>query len=90
MLHEGNNPRASVAQILMTMAAFVVVVAGMRAASQLLVPFLLAAFIAIISSPPLFWLQRKGLPSGLSILVVVLCILGAPDNFDNLLSNSIS
>ncbi|MBW1803418.1 MAG: AI-2E family transporter [Deltaproteobacteria bacterium] len=75
MLLKGNEPRASVAQILMTLAAFVVVIAGMRAASQLLVPFLLAAFIAIISSPPLFWLQRKGLPAWLSLLIVVLVIL---------------
>jgi len=39
---------------LITGAAFVVVVAGMQAAASLLIPFLLAAFIAIICLPPLY------------------------------------
>jgi len=62
-------------QILLTIAAFVVVVAGMIAAKAILVPFLLAAFIAIISAPPLFWLQRKGLSTWLALIVVILAVL---------------
>jgi predicted PurR-regulated permease PerM len=58
-------------QILLTIAAFVIVVAGMRAAVDILVPFLLAAFIAIISAAPLFWLQRKGLPAWLALLIII-------------------
>lgn len=72
MTADEKAPRASAAQILVVVAAFVVVVAGMRASVSILVPFLLAAFIAIIGSPPLFWLKRKGVPSGLSLLIVVL------------------
>ena len=37
---------------MVAIAAFVVVIAGMRAATTIVVPFLLAAFIAIISAPP--------------------------------------
>jgi len=59
-------------QILITIAAFVVVVAGMSAAKAILVPFLLSAFIAIISAPPLFWMQHKGLPKWLALLIVIL------------------
>ncbi len=62
-------------QTLVAIASFIVIVAGMRAAESILVPFLLAAFIAIISTPPMFWLQKKGLPTWLSLLVVVLGIL---------------
>ena len=68
-------PKASASQILLNVAAFVVVVAGMRAAGDLLVPFLLSAFIAIISSPPLFWLKEKGLSTWLSLITVVTAIL---------------
>ncbi len=57
--------------MLLTAAAFVVVVAGMRAAESIVVPFLLSIFIAIISAPPLFWLERKGLPRWLAMLVVI-------------------
>lgn len=65
------SQRASVSQILLTVAAFVVVIAGMRAAVSIVVPFLLAAFIAIISAPPLFWLHRKGLPIWLALMIVI-------------------
>lgn len=67
--------RASAAQILLTVAAFVVVIAGMRAAVTIVVPFLLAAFIAIISASPLFWLHRKGLPIWLALIIVIFGVL---------------
>jgi AI-2 transport protein TqsA len=67
--------KTEASKILLTIAAFVVVVAGMSAAKVILVPFLLAAFIAIISAPPLFWLQRKGLPTWLALVIVIIGIL---------------
>ena len=70
-----NKPKATQIQILITIAAFVVVIAGMRAAKAIIVPFLLASFIAIISAPPLFWLKKRKLPTWLSLLIVMLGIL---------------
>ncbi len=52
-------------------AAFVVVVAGMKAAAPILNPFLLSIFIAIISAPSMFFLQRKGLPMPVALLAVI-------------------
>jgi len=69
------NHKTKASQILVAVAAFVVVVAGMSAAKAILVPFLLAAFIAIISAAPLFWLQRKGLSAWLALLIVILGVL---------------
>ena len=63
-------------QIMLTAAACVVIIAGMKAATVILVPFLLSAFIAIISAPPMFWLQRKGVPAVLAMIMVVSAILG--------------
>jgi AI-2 transport protein TqsA len=63
-------------QVLLTAAACIVIIAGMKAATVILVPFLLSAFIAIISAAPMFWLQRKGVPATLAIVLVVLAILG--------------
>ncbi len=62
-------------RVLFGMAAFVVVVSGMRAASSILVPFLLALFIAVICAPLLFWLKRKGVPDLLAVLSVLVMIL---------------
>lgn len=63
------------ARMLMTLAAFVIVVAGMKASQELLTPFLLSAFLAIIGTPPLLWLRQRGLPSWLSLLLVLSVIM---------------
>lgn len=59
------------------MAAFVVVVAGMRASQDILIPFLLSLFIAIITMPLLNWLRSKGIPTWAAILIIILTILVA-------------
>ena len=61
--------------LLITTAALVVVIAGMQAATSLLVPFLLAAFIAIICLPPLNWLTRHNIPAGIAVLIITLALL---------------
>ena len=62
-------------RFLVTAAAFVIVVAGMKAAVDIIVPFLMAIFLAIISTPALFWLRGKGFSTGLAIIIVSLVIL---------------
>ncbi len=62
-------------RFLFVTAAFVIVVAGMKSAESILVPFLLSMFIAIIAAPPMFWLKDRGLPTGLALLVVLACIV---------------
>ncbi len=69
------NRQTGASQILITLASLVLVLAGLQAAKAILVPFLLAAFIAIISTSPMFWLQRKGLPTWLALLMVILGVL---------------
>jgi predicted PurR-regulated permease PerM len=56
---------------LLTAAAFVIVVAGMKQAQDILVPFLLSGFIAIIAAPPLFFLKRHKIPTGIALLLVI-------------------
>jgi predicted PurR-regulated permease PerM len=71
-------------------AACVVIIAGMKAATVILVPFLLSAFIAIISAPPMFWLQQKGVPSILAVSIVVLITLGMGVLLGTLVGQSIN
>lgn len=63
---------------LVAAAAVVVVVAGMRAATDIIVPFLLAVFIAVITTPVFFRLQRWRVPSGLAVLILMvgLAVIG--------------
>ena len=60
---------------LITLAAFVVVVAGIRAAEAVVVPFLLSVFIAIISAPVLLWLEKNRVPRWLAMLAVLGAII---------------
>ncbi|MEA3412993.1 MAG: AI-2E family transporter [Pseudomonadota bacterium] len=61
-------------QRVITIAAVFIIIAGLKASSPLLVPFLLSIFIAIISAPPMFWLERKGVPTLVALLIVILAI----------------
>jgi AI-2 transport protein TqsA len=62
------------ARFLVVAAAFVILVAGLQAASSLITPFLLAVFIAVVATPPLRGLRRRGLPNWAAMLFVVLTI----------------
>lgn len=77
-------------QTVLTLAGCVVVVAGMKAATVILVPFLLSAFIAIICAPAMFWLQRKGVPSAVALLIVVVVVLGIGGLVGTLVGQSVS
>ena len=73
---------------LLALAALVVVAAGIKAAEQVMVPFLLAAFIATIAATPVFWLQRRRLPVGLAITVVVLALIAVLVGFGAIVAES--
>jgi predicted PurR-regulated permease PerM len=61
--------------IALTLAAFVVIVAGLRSASVIVVPFLLALFVAVISTPFVVQLKQFGLPNFLAVFMVVVVLL---------------
>jgi AI-2 transport protein TqsA len=60
---------------LLTVAALVVLIAGLRAAAPLIVPFLLSLFLAILSLPLLSWLQRRRVPTVPAVLLTVVVVL---------------
>jgi AI-2 transport protein TqsA len=68
---------SNVLVILITAAAFVIVVAGMRTASTIINPFLLSVFLASLCAPPLYWLQRQGVPNGLAVAIILAGLLVA-------------
>ena len=76
--------------VLLAMASIVVIVAGLRAASGLFVPFLLAGFIALLCAPFLFRLRDRGLPNPIALIVVLLGLLGIGAVFGGLMSTSIN
>jgi predicted PurR-regulated permease PerM len=86
-LHSAAHPTTNA---LLGLAAVVIIVAGLRAASSVFVPFLLAGFIGLLCAPALFWLRDRGLPTPIALIVVLLGLLGIGAVFGGLLSTSIN
>ncbi|MEA1892820.1 MAG: AI-2E family transporter [Campylobacterota bacterium] len=57
------------------MASIIVIVAGLKSAAVIVVPFLLSVFIAIILAPLFNYINTKGVPSGLSLVIVITLFL---------------
>jgi AI-2 transport protein TqsA len=62
---------------LMAAAAFVVIVAGLRAGATLLVPLVFAAFLALVSYPMVTWLERRRVPTWAAVSLTLLALLSA-------------
>ncbi len=75
-------------RIIFTIAAIAVVFGAMKAASGVLVPALLALFIAIVCTEPMYWMMQKGLPKWLSILFMVVVLLALSSVFPLVISGS--
>ena len=60
---------------LISFAAVIIIVYGMQAAKVLLVPFLLAVFLALISVRPMLWLQQRRVPSLAAALLIVTAMM---------------
>jgi predicted PurR-regulated permease PerM len=67
---QGKNTNA-----LISAAAVIVIVYGMQAAKVLLVPFLLAVFLALITVRPMLWLQQRKVPSIAAALLIVTAMM---------------
>lgn len=60
---------------LVAMAALVIVFAGIKLAAEIVVPFLLALFIAIICSPVIKAMTQRKVPHGIAIALLFILIL---------------
>jgi len=63
------------APMLVSMAALVIVIAGLKVAAPLIAQFLMALFIAVVSTPAIRWMEGKRIPRGAAIVLVLLAIL---------------
>ena len=56
-------------------AAVIILIFGMQAAKVLLVPLLLAIFLALITVRPMLWMQKRGVPSVAGALIIVTAMM---------------
>jgi predicted PurR-regulated permease PerM len=76
--------------VLVNLAAFVVITAGLKAASDLVILVLAALFLAIAVAPPIFFLQRKGVPFVLGMVIVLSAAIGLLGAMAGLIGTSIT
>ncbi|TNF75036.1 MAG: AI-2E family transporter [Acidobacteria bacterium] len=69
-MEKSTGNRGAMAASVVTLAVLAVLFA-MREAQAIVVPTLMAFFLAVVAESPVAWLEKKGLPRVLSILLVV-------------------
>ncbi len=77
MLYRDDNVRyGRPLTLTLSLAALVVIIAGIRAGADLLIPLLLGLFIAVICTSPVNWLRRLGITPPIAVLITLLVIGG--------------
>lgn len=75
-------------RVIYALAAIAIVAGALKAAAGVLVPALLALFIAIVCTDPMYWMIRQGLPRWLAITLVVIMLLVISSAFPLVISGS--
>ena len=76
-------------RVLLVLAALVIVIAGLKAASALIVPLLMALFIAIITLPFMLWLTGKGASKWAALGLILLVLASVILTVGSLISSSV-
>lgn len=68
------NATPSGLRVLLGCASLAIIFSGLKLASSLVAPLLLAVFIAAISAPLIYWMNRQRVPLWLAAILVILTI----------------
>ncbi len=78
----------AVFRVWMGLAAFVIIVAGIKAAAHIVILFLLSIFIATVSAPAVFGLERLKIPRFAAFAIVLAAVIVVLLGFGVILSSS--
>ncbi|MCC6552556.1 MAG: AI-2E family transporter [Polyangiaceae bacterium] len=87
-MRSGEN--ASGSRTLLGGACLIVIIAGLKEASPILVPLAFSAFLAAISAPLVFWLRRRKVPDLVAVGLVVLVVLAALTGLAGVVGGSVN
>jgi predicted PurR-regulated permease PerM len=85
-----NSSHSSIAKTFVTVAAIFIIFAGIKTAVNILVPFLLSIFIAIICNPLINKASKFKIPKAVSIIFVIVVIVTMVVFLTSLVSNSLN
>ena len=69
MTEQNNSYRGM--RTLVSIAAFVIIIAGINLAQSAIVLFLVSVFLSLLGTPSVLWLKEKRIPSGIAVLIVM-------------------
>lgn len=75
---------------LVIVAALVVIVAGLKLAGAVLLPFLVAVFLSVLATPLVLWIEQRGIPPGWAVSLTMVAVLGLLVGFGALVTGSIA
>jgi predicted PurR-regulated permease PerM len=81
---------ASGIRTLLALASLIVVIAGLKAASAIVVPLLVAMFLAMLATPPMLWLRDRHLPIGIALGLIVILLISVVAIVGSLIGSSIN
>ena len=79
----------SIGYFFLVAASVVIVLAGIKTASVIVVPFLLSLFLATILSPFYLWLKKLGLGDLLPLIIIIVVLLVVIGSMITLIGNSV-
>ncbi len=85
-----SSPAVLGGRLLFRLAALVVIVAGLRAAETILIPMLLAVFLAVLSHPLLAALLRRGVRPSLAMAATVAAAIAVLTAFGLIINGAVS
>ena len=56
---------------IISIAALIIIIAGVIYAKSIITPILLALFISVICAQPISWIEKKGIPRWLALIIVI-------------------
>ena len=75
---------------LVKIAALIIIITGVIYARSIVTPFLLALFISIICAQPISWLEKRKIPRGLALVMVILGLITLFSGFAFLIGGTFS
>ena len=75
---------------LVNLASFIIILAGVIYAKSIITPILLALFISIICAQPISWLEKKKIPRGFALIIVLLGMIIIFSGFAFVIGEAIS
>lgn len=84
------GPRQRAFRSLLTVAALVVIVAGLKLAGAVLVPFLMAVFLSVLATPMVLWIEQRGIPPGWAVSLTMVAVLGVMVGLGVLVTGSVA